>query len=62
MEDEEKAVAFISDGAESVMLELGRIPDFLPLAEGLSHHLQLPIALKSERSGEGEGDFFYASP
>ncbi len=47
-EDEEKAVAFISDGGERVMLELGRIPDVLPLAEGLSHHLQLHIALKSD--------------
>ncbi|MCX6672561.1 MAG: hypothetical protein NTY37_02150 [Methanothrix sp.] len=27
---------------------LGKLPDVLPLAEGLSHHLQLHIALKSD--------------
>ena len=46
-EDDEKAVAFLTDGGDRVMLELGRLPDVLPLAEGLSHHLQLHIALKS---------------
>jgi hypothetical protein len=29
------------------MLELGKIPDVLPLTKGLSHHLQLHIALRS---------------
>jgi len=29
------------------MLELGKLPGILPLTEGLSHHLQLHIALKS---------------
>ena len=47
-EDDEKAVAFITDGGDRTMLELGKLPDVLPLAEGLSHHLQLHIALKSD--------------
>ena len=47
-EDEEKAVAFITDGSDKVMLELGKIPGVLPLTEGLSHHLQLHIALRSD--------------
>jgi hypothetical protein len=47
-EDGEKAVAFLTDGGGRVMLELGRLPGVLPLAEGLSHHLQLHIALKSD--------------
>jgi hypothetical protein len=47
-EDEEKAVAFLTDGSDKVMLELGRLPDVLPLADGLGHHLQLHIALKSD--------------
>ena len=47
-EDDEKAVAFLTDGGGRVMLELGKLPDVLPLAEGLSHHLQLHIALKSD--------------
>jgi len=46
-EDEEKAVAFITDGSDKVMLEIGKIPDVLPLTKRLSHHLQLHIALKS---------------
>ncbi|MCX6677907.1 MAG: VOC family protein [Methanothrix sp.] len=47
-EDDEKAVAFLTDGSDQVMIELGKLPDVLPLAEGLSHHLQLHIALKSD--------------
>jgi catechol-2,3-dioxygenase len=47
-EDNEKAVAFLTDGGDGVMLELGNLPDVLPLAKGLSHHLQLHIALKSD--------------
>jgi catechol-2,3-dioxygenase len=47
-EDEEKAVAFLTDGSDRVMLELGTVPDFLPLTKGMSHHLQLHIALKSD--------------
>ena len=47
-EDGEKAVAFITDGGGRAMLELGKLPGVLPLAEGLSHHLQLHIALKSD--------------
>ena len=46
-EDAEKAVAFLTDGSDKVMLELGKIPDVLPLTKGLSHHLQLHIALRS---------------
>ena len=30
------------------MLDLGKVPDVLPLTEGMSHHLQLYIALKSD--------------
>jgi catechol-2,3-dioxygenase len=47
-QDEEKGVAFLTDGSDRVMLELGKLPDVLPLAEGISHHLQLHIALKSD--------------
>jgi hypothetical protein len=47
-EDDEKAVAFLTDSGGRVMLELGRLPGVLPLTEGLSHHLQLHIALKSD--------------
>ena len=47
-EDEEKAVAFITDGSDKVMLELGKIPDVPPLTKGVSHHLQLHIALRSD--------------
>jgi hypothetical protein len=47
-EDNEKAVAFLTDSGCRVMLELGRLPDVLPLTERLSHHLQLHIALKSD--------------
>lgn len=55
-EDEEKGVAFLTDGSDRVMLELGRIPNVRPLTEGLSHHLQLHIALKSE---DPDGDAEY---
>jgi glyoxylase I family protein len=47
-EDEEKAVAFLTDGNDRVMLELGKVPDVSPLTKGMSHHLQLHIALKSD--------------
>ena len=47
-EDEEKGVAFLGDGSDRVMLELGKVPDVLPLTKGMSHHLQLHIALKSD--------------
>jgi catechol 2,3-dioxygenase-like lactoylglutathione lyase family enzyme len=46
-EDDEKAVAFLTDSAGRVMLELGKLPGVLPLTEGLTHPLQLHIALKS---------------
>jgi catechol-2,3-dioxygenase len=47
-EDEEKGVAFLTDCTDKVMLELGKIPNVLPLANRLDHHLQLHIALRSE--------------
>ena len=47
-EDDEKGGAFLTDGSDKVMFELGKIPDVSPLAGGLSHHLQLHIALISE--------------
>ena len=46
-QDQEKGVAFLTDGSHKVMLEFGKIPDVLPLTKGLSHHLQLHIALSS---------------
>jgi len=46
-QDEEKGVAFLTDSSDKVMLELGTIPNVLPLADRLDHHLQLHIALKS---------------
>lgn len=46
-EDEEKGVAFLTDCSDKVMLELGKVPNVLPLASRLNHHLQLHIALKS---------------
>lgn len=54
-EDDEKAVAFLTDSGGRVLLELGKLPGILPLAVGLSHHLQLHIALQSadpERDAE----------
>lgn len=47
-EDEEKGVAFLTDCSDKVMLELGMIPNVLPLTDKLDHHLQLHIALRSE--------------
>jgi catechol-2,3-dioxygenase len=46
-EEEEKAVAFLTDASDEVMLELGKLPDVPPLTNGLSHHLQFHIALSS---------------
>jgi uncharacterized glyoxalase superfamily protein PhnB len=46
-QDEEKGVAFLTDCTDKVMLELGKIPNVLPLADRINHHLQLHIALKS---------------
>ncbi|HWQ20885.1 MAG TPA: VOC family protein [Methanotrichaceae archaeon] len=51
-QDEEKGVAFVTDGSDKVMLELGKVPNVLPLTNGMSHHLQLHIALKSEDPDE----------
>ncbi len=47
---EEKAVAFLTDSSNKVVLEFGKIPDVLPLTNDLSHHLQLHIALRSKDS------------
>ena len=43
-QDEEKAVAFLTDCSDKVMLELGKIPNVLPLTDRTNHHLQLQIA------------------
>ena len=51
-QDVEKAVAFLIDSSNKVMLELGSIPEVLPLAERLSHCLQLHIALNSNDPDE----------
>jgi catechol-2,3-dioxygenase len=45
-EDDEKAVAFVTDCDEKVMLELGRVPDVKPLSKMMDHDLQLHIALR----------------
>jgi hypothetical protein len=55
-QDEEKGVAFVTDGGDKVMLELGKLPGILPLTKGMSHHLQLHIALKSE-DPDGEAGY-----
>jgi catechol-2,3-dioxygenase len=46
--DSEKAVAFITDAANTVLLEIGKVPGVKPLHNSLSHHLQFHIALKSD--------------
>jgi hypothetical protein len=50
--DSEKAVAFITDADNKVMLELGKLPGVNPLKNDTTHHLQLHIALKSENPDE----------
>jgi catechol-2,3-dioxygenase len=55
-QDEEKGVAFLTDSNDKVMLELGKVPNVLPLARGIRHHLQLHIALRSE---DPDGDAEY---
>lgn len=47
-EDSEKAVAFVIDTENKVMLEFGKVPGVKPLRNSTSHHLQFHIALKSE--------------
>jgi catechol 2,3-dioxygenase-like lactoylglutathione lyase family enzyme len=47
-QDEEKGVAFITDSCDKVMLELGKLPNILPLTDKMDHHLQLHIALRSD--------------
>lgn len=47
-QDEEKGVAFLTDGRDGVLLEFGRVPNVMPLIKGISHHLQFHIALISE--------------
>jgi Predicted ring-cleavage extradiol dioxygenase len=51
-EDSEKAVAFVADADNKVMLELGKVPGVKPLRNSTSHHLQFHIALKSEDPDE----------
>jgi hypothetical protein len=55
-EDVEKAVTILTDCSDKVTLEFGKIPDVLPLTKGLSHHLQLHIALRSD-DPEKDADF-----
>lgn len=47
-QDHEKAVAFLTDSNDHVMLEFGKVPNVPPLVDKTDHHLQLHIALKSE--------------
>jgi|WetSurMetagenome_2_1015567.scaffolds.fasta_scaffold31534_4 catechol-2,3-dioxygenase len=47
-EDSEKAVAFVTDADNKIMLEFGKIPNVKTTKESLNHHLQFHIALKSE--------------
>lgn len=47
-QDNEKAVAFLTDSNDKVMLEFGQVPNVAPLVDRTDHHLQLHIALKSE--------------
>jgi len=46
-QDEEKAVAFVTDSSEKVMLEFGKVPDVSPLSRQTDHHLQFHIAVES---------------
>ncbi len=46
--DDEKAVAFITDSSDRVMLELAQIPDVTALSAKTDHHLQLHVAVKSD--------------
>lgn len=41
-------MAFLTDGSDRIMLEFGKVPNVLPLIEGISHHLQFHIALISQ--------------
>jgi catechol-2,3-dioxygenase len=45
---DDTAVAFVTDGENKVMLELGKIPGIEPLRNRTNHHLQFHIALKSD--------------
>src|SRR5512136_1191805 len=45
--DDEKAVSFITDNNESIILELGKLPQIDSLSKRLNHHLQFHIALES---------------
>ena len=46
--DDEKAVSFITDNNESIILELGKLPQIDSLSKRLNHHLQFHIALESD--------------
>lgn len=47
VQEEDKAVTFLSDQGGRVMLELGKLPGLVPTGEQLSHPLQFHIALFS---------------
>jgi len=55
-QDEEKGVAFLTDCSDKVMIELGKVPNVLPLTDRTNHHLQLHIALRSE-DPDGEAEY-----
>jgi glyoxylase I family protein len=47
-EDEEKGGAFLTDAADRVMLEFGKLPGVSALSTRTDHHLQLHIAVLSD--------------
>ena len=46
--DDDKAVSFITDNNENIIIELGRLPQIDSLSKRINHHLQFHIALKSD--------------
>jgi len=46
--DDEKAVSFIADQNENMIIELGKLPQLDSLSKRINHHLQFHIALKSD--------------
>lgn len=58
--DQEKAVAFVTDGSGHCMLELGRLPGIVPLHEVQTHPLQLHIALASDNPRQ-DADYLIAN-
>jgi catechol 2,3-dioxygenase-like lactoylglutathione lyase family enzyme len=51
-EDGEKGAAFITDAANRVMLEFGKVPGVSPLSTRTDYHLQLHIAVHSDDPDE----------